>query len=425
MSHGFFEVTGFKSIRDTVRVELPGLTIIAGANSTGKSSLVQPLLLLKQTILSEFQPEDLKLSGPNVTLSDAAQAFWHGYKLPVDRRFSIRYSGNDINVCLNYSYASQTTIRLDSTMISGRHMEGEFTLTETMQQKMLLSYMREIGSGYALDGPFKFEVRRGRAGHFIQANSSSGYGFEFHDPAAPFKQILSEIIHLPGLRGNPERTYKRSGLGPVFPGHFQDYFATILDSWRGDSGGKRSAVTLDLKKLGLGWKIETKTLDAVSIELKVTRLSESVKGGSKDMVSLADTGIGVSQALPVLTALHAAAVGQIVIVEQPEIHLHPKAQQAMAEVLISAVNRGVVLIVETHSEVFIESVLSLVANGHVDPEAIKLYWAERDREGASIVASSDISPDGKTGTQYPMDFAEVRMHVLKQRLFPRKRDTKR
>jgi predicted ATPase len=84
--------------------------------------------------------------------------------------------------------------------------------------------------------------------------------------------------------------------------------------------------------------------DETQVELKVGRLPHGLQGGAHDLVSIADVGFGVSQALPVLVALLAAEPGQLVYVEQPEIHLHPSAQRALATVLSEAARRGVSLL---------------------------------------------------------------------------------
>src|SRR5262249_40444485 len=67
------QVAGFKSIRDEQRIEIRPLTILAGANSSGKSSMMQPLLLLKQTLEVPYDPGPLQLNGPNVKFTSADQ----------------------------------------------------------------------------------------------------------------------------------------------------------------------------------------------------------------------------------------------------------------------------------------------------------------------------------------------------------------
>src|SRR4051794_15420927 len=66
-------VSGFKSLRDETRIEIRNLTVLAGANSSGKSSIMQPLLMLKQTLEAPYDPGPLLLDGPNVKFSEVRQ----------------------------------------------------------------------------------------------------------------------------------------------------------------------------------------------------------------------------------------------------------------------------------------------------------------------------------------------------------------
>ena len=66
-------VAGFKSIREEQSIELRPLTVLAGANSSGKSSIMQPFLLLKQTLEASYDPGPLLLNGPNVRFTKAEQ----------------------------------------------------------------------------------------------------------------------------------------------------------------------------------------------------------------------------------------------------------------------------------------------------------------------------------------------------------------
>src|ERR1700724_1183050 len=69
------KVAGFKSISDEQSIEIRPLTILAGANSSGKSSMMQPLLLLKQTLEASYDPGPLLLHGPNAKFTSADQIF--------------------------------------------------------------------------------------------------------------------------------------------------------------------------------------------------------------------------------------------------------------------------------------------------------------------------------------------------------------
>ncbi len=126
------------------------------------------------------------------------------------------------------------------------------------------------------------------------------------------------------------------------------------------------------------------------------------------MVNIADVGIGVSQVLPILVALIAAQDGQIVYVEQPELHLHPRAQVVMAELLAEAANRGVRVIVETHSSLLLLTVQTLVAEEKIKNTDVALHWFARDAKGATQVTYKQPDEDGAYG-EWPEDFGDVEL----------------
>jgi predicted ATPase len=141
----------------------------------------------------------------------------------------------------------------------------------------------------------------------------------------------------------------------------------------------------------------------------VGRLPPNNNNLGNDLVSIADVGFGVSQTLPVLVALLAAEPGQLVYLEQPEIHLHPRAQVALAEVLADAARRGVRVVAETHSSLLLLGIQTLVAEGKLDPELVKLHWFKRDEQtGVTKIASADLDERGAFG-EWPEDFADVEL----------------
>jgi predicted ATPase len=129
-----------------------------------------------------------------------------------------------------------------------------------------------------------------------------------------------------------------------------------------------------------------------------------------DTVSIADVGFGVSQTLPILVALLVAEPGQLVYLEQPEIHLHPRAQAALAEILVDAANRGVRVVLETHSELLLLAVQSLVAEGKLLPNLVKLHWFKRRDDGVTEVSSADLDETGAFG-DWPEDLGDVSLHL--------------
>jgi len=230
--------------------------------------------------------------------------------------------------------------------------------------------------------------------------------FTFFSPTTKATRLLSEIIHLPSHRGNPERAYRSTAVGGPFAGTFDSYTASVILHWQEERDDRLDQLGEDLCRLGLAWKAEARALDATQIELRVSRLPAGGPAGRRDMVNIADVGFGVSQVLPVLVALRMAEPGTLVYVEEPELHLHPRAQVELGRILAEAARRGAQLVVETHSALLLLAVQTLVAEGNLDPDLVALHWFERDERGVTRVTSRDLDQLGAYG-DWPEDFWHV------------------
>ena len=115
--------------------------------------------------------------------------------------------------------------------------------------------------------------------------------------------------------------------------------------------------------------------------------------GSEDWVDLPDVGFGISQVLPVLVQCFYAPAGSIILMEQPEIHLHPNAQSALADVMIDVINsrengadRNIQLVIETHSEHFLRRLQRRIAEEKVSQEKVSAYFANVSKAPATLEA---------------------------------------
>ena len=103
---------------------------------------------------------------------------------------------------------------------------------------------------------------------------------------------------------------------------------------------------------------------------------------------MTDVGFGVSQVLPVLTMLLSAPEGSIILLEQPELHLHPNAQAALADLLLDvAEKRNLQLIVESHSEHIVRRLQRRIAeseHAYAKPEKIRMYYCEPGENGSTV-----------------------------------------
>jgi hypothetical protein len=210
------------------------------------------------------------------------------------------------------------------------------------------------------------------------------------------ERLFQSLFYLGPLRTKAERLYSWTGVEPESVGY---------------SGENTVAAVLAAKnrKIGLGYKRPVKPFEEIIAmkleemglidEFRVESISKQrqeyevkVKTrGSMDLVDLPDVGFGVSQVLPVLVQCFYAPAGSIIIMEQPEIHLHPSAQSALADIMIDVVNskenginRNIQLIIETHSEHFLRRLQRRIAEDTVSPDKVSVYFANINKTPAIL-----------------------------------------
>lgn len=281
----------------------------------------------------------------------------------------------------------------------------------SMPEPIRQNYMNSLEPGR---GAVEWEIRR-RDRCFLAADVKH-QEVPFISPGYFAKHAVEDLIHLPGLRGNPERAYPKTGVSLWFPGTFESYAASVIADWQTqEDKTKVEQLSDDLKDLGLTWRVAAKPIDDTRYELYVGRLCHEASGGEQDLVNIADAGFGVSQVLPLLVALHVAEPGQMVYVEQPELHLHPRAQSALALVLANAAKRGVRVVAETHSSLLLLGVQSLVAEGKLPEDLVNLHWFTRDKGGSTTVDSAELDKAGRFG-DWPQDFGQVDLEMERRYL---------
>lgn len=441
-------VEGFKSFRERQEVPLKPLTLLAGANSSGKSSLMQPLLLLKQTFHETSDPGSLQINGPNVVFSRAEQMIW---KSPGEKPRDTFCIGLEIGALPDQALGVEVVFKrlekprgLPSIQVEkcvwirkgSNEQTSAFELTPSLSEEVirerfaeqievLTEKLKEQGGEFL---PFRFRVKQERSFLFIEAEPSlSVQESDFEDRAfvrfsfPAWKSVieynLRRIIHVPGLRGNPRRTYPVRAVEKEFPGVFQDYVASLISKWQRQKGPRIKLLNQILSDLGLTWKVRAFQQSDTEVAIQVGRTSQSLRGGARDLVNIADVGFGLSQCLPVLVALIAAEPGQLLYIEQPEIHLHPKAQVALSEAISNVVNQGIQVVLETHSQFILLGFQRLIAQHRLDPHKVILHWFQRDSQGASQINSTYFLEDGAfANPKIPVDFADISFRLMEEYL---------
>lgn len=375
----------FRVFRERTEIAIGRLTLLAGANSSGKSSAMLPLLLLKQTLDAPFDPGPLLLTGGHAALASFDDLRSHG--AVGDVVFGI---GTTTGPAMEVGFK--------------RDVKGEISIASMRSQgargpAVVLTPGRTWGRHPVARVRFMLGQLR-REGVFIVPPATS-----------KVIQVLRHVLHVPGLRSPPLRDYPLTSVGDTFAGRFDPYVASLLVEWQRRRDPRLTATADDLSSLGLTWKVRAKKKSDTHVAIEVGRLPAPTQGGAHDVVNIADVGVGVSQALPVIVALHQADPGQLVYAEQPELHLHPNAQWAMAGILVAAAKRGVRVVIETHSSLLILGVQAALAEGvrGLAPEDICLHWFERDsKTGDARVTSTTLDGEGAFG-DWPADFDSVEL----------------
>ena len=388
----------FKAWKGEHRLELAPLSLFLGTNSAGKTSLLQMLLLLKQTAESPDRKQHLNLGGQpgDVLHLGGFKDIISGHDLNRELAFGLSFSGSrpskqrlteyDVSYCQalggipvakSLMYASG-----ERTFRAERGPNGAYLLS-TMDS----TTSKPIEQANPRPARKIYEPERSVA---FSAAAVAAFGLEgskVQDLALEMVEALKQIVYLGPLRERPQRTYLWNQQHPGDLGNKGEFAIQALLASANDRA-KRTETG------GKGWLV-----DQVSRWLKVMKVADGLSLGQqgpsvhyevlvqqgKINANLVDVGFGVSQVLPVVTLAYFVPEGSTVILEQPEIHLHPSAQTALADLFVEVSRtRRVQFLVETHSENLFRRLQFLIADERILPENCRLYFVRPGGISASL-----------------------------------------
>lgn len=396
-----------------IEVDLAPVTILLGTNSSGKSSLLQSLLLLKQTAASPDRSIHLNLGG-----DEANDYFNFGHfddvltKNSTVRQIDIGFDFDRSRLALP---SKQERVQSGSLAVSYGMTSSGAAVQELKigsGEQVYRAIRREKGSYsiYARHRTTAVQQSINRIATFEDEAQPIGKGRNYapersialpaeaiailgldgglaEDISLAIRRELEGIAYLGPLRRKPERDYvwnksKPGDLGIEGNGVINALFASALLRNKDHNGETPliEEVSNWLARMGVADKLEVKQLGH-STRYEIVVHKDGVEA------NLRDVGIGVSQVLPVLTLAFFAPAGSTILLEEPEIHLHPLAQAVLAELFVeTSQKRQVQFIVETHSEHLFRRMQTLVAKQKLSTKDCRMYFVER--EGADAVLNS-------------------------------------
>ncbi len=224
--------------------------------------------------------------------------------------------------------------------------------------------------------------------------------------------LFGNVRYLGPLREAPQVLYNPSMAGDL--GIRGQYSAAVLHARRNstvrvplpdgrvDEMRLGQALNLWLAELGLASGANATDRGRVGMGLTVSPV------GAGREVDLTAVGVGVSQALPVVLACLLAAPGSVIVLEQPELHLHPALQLRLADFLLACARSGRQLLIETHSEHLVNRLRYRVAadESRVTGDLVGLLFAEQ-QDGVTTYRESDVNALGGLADDWPSGFLDV------------------
>ena len=222
------------------------------------------------------------------------------------------------------------------------------------------------------------------------------------------EQTLEVLFPMGPFRRPPERWYIFTGTSPQDVGYRGDLLPDLLF--------RRPELVEDtnswLKRLDIGYELTVKPVGTDSGDLFEMRLIDT-RRKERVNVALPDVGFGISQLLPfVVQSL--VAEEQIISIEQPEVHVHPKLQADLGDLLAAAIqkDRPNQFIIETHSEHLILRLQRLVRKKEIKPEDVSVIYVSRGAEGAESQRLR-LDEDGDFIDEWPNGFFPERLRELR------------
>lgn len=378
-------------------IDLKPVTMLLGTNSSGKSSLIQSLLLLKQTALSPDRAIHLNLGGNEVTdlfdfggfddvlnkSKDIKREFGISFDFKRPRTERIR-KGRFLS---KYSQTSSRSVVSNDMRLATKEREfkavrrdkGAFSIfvdDETQPRGKSRLYAPERSIAFSADAIALLE----QDGQLVE------------DISLSVRRELENITYLGPLRRKPQRDYP---WNRATPGDLGSDGRGAVDALLASSllkGDEQNQVVEQVSH----WLSRMKIADKLEVKQQGrSNRYELIVHRDGVACNLRDVGIGISQVLPVLVASFFAPVGSTIILEEPEIHLHPSAQAVLAELFIEVSrSRNVQFIVETHSEHLFRRMQTLIAKDEKTLKETAMYFVEREGPKA-ILRTLDIDEFGR------------------------------
>lgn len=372
----------YKRFSGTENLEVKPVTILVGKNSSGKSSITKLMPILSKSVSGTLKKSILLLESDGVSLGTSYQSLCHNGN-SVGLAFSLSFSGN-VELQIELISTPKDEIKIQKYTVVYEEKTWDLTLgKDRLNYECVQTGVTYSGSDFS---------------GFIHKNFLHDCGVD--------DEFDMNVDYIGPLRYTPERTQYYTGaalpdnVGPKGENAYQllcsdDALAAQVSTWFEEhfAGCKLRVIPAGTEK-----------------GTYLIQMNKPDNGAY--WVNIADEGMGMGQILPIVIRCIHAVKDSIVVVEQPELHLHPAAHEAIAKLFaITSKQNGQRYIVETHSENILLGIRDAVVDQNIDFSAddVVIYFVDEDEEGAylreiTIDANGRLSswPEGVFNESYEL-----------------------
>jgi predicted ATPase len=338
-------VQNFKKFEDQ-SLDIGALTLLTGINGMGKSSILQSLLLLRQSYQQRLlRLTGLALNGDLVHIGTAKDALFEDAKEEIIK-FILTFP-DGIEAIWQFGYNSEESI-----------MKG-------LSNKVAADIYQ-----HSLFGDNFQYLQAERVGPRT-SSIMSDFQVREHQQLGNMGEYTAHFLSI----------FRDNEIPHVALSHPQSKSLNLLnqvEAWLGEiSPGTRINI------------VDRPGMDLVSLQYSF---------GNSGKYRATNVGFGITYTLPVITAILAANSGALLLIENPEAHLHPKGQAKMGNLIAQAADQGVQIILETHSDHVLNGIRLAVHGGLLDPDAVRLHFFQ-----SSGVSSPRMNRKGRI-SEWPEGF---------------------
>jgi predicted ATPase len=336
-------------------LEFRPLTLLSGINSTGKSSVLQSLLLLRQSYQQTLLPNTgLALNGDLIRIGTAQDAFHEG-TTKESLGFDITWNEN-IEATWRFKYDVDSREAADVLEADVLNLDSIPTNSEIYKSNLFSQ---------------KFQYLQAERIGPRPCNEMSDYQVRRLGQIGTKGEYTAHFLSVHGRKPIPISTFSYRQAKSM------DLIDQVEAWMREVSPGTRIKMTSNYN------------MDLISLQYFY---------GDSNPYRATNVGFGISYTLPIIVAVLSSSPGTLIIIENPEAHLHPKGQAKMGELLALAASCGIQVVIETHSDHVLNGIRLAVHGGKLNPEDVQLHYFQRiEKQGQAFteVVSPRIDRNGR------------------------------